>query len=142
VHGANRLASVSLLEGLVYGKRAGDRASTAERKNEFFDDMPDWVHPKNVRARTNDPFLTLQDWIHLRTTMWNYVGIVRTETRLNRAESDLRNLHSRITDYYRNTAVSQAKIELRNGIIVANLIAQFARRNRSAIGCHYIKEDD
>jgi L-aspartate oxidase len=142
VHGANRLASVSLLEGLVFGKRAGDMASRAEKKDEYFGDMPDWVHPKKARASTNDPFLNLQDWIHLRTTMWNYVGIIRTETRLDRAESDLRNLGSRITDYYRNTMVSQAKIELRNGIIVANLIAQFARRNRTTIGCHYIKDED
>jgi L-aspartate oxidase len=116
-------------------------ASTAEKKDEYFDDMPDWVHPKKTRNSANDPFLILQDWIHLRTTMWNYVGIIRTETRLDRAESDLRNLFSRITDYYRNTLVSQAKIELRNGIIVANLIAQFARRNRATIGCHYIKDE-
>jgi len=95
-----------------------------------------------MREESNDPLLILQDWNHLKTTMWNYVGIIRTETRLNRAESDLRNLHSRITDYYRNTTISRQKIELRNGIIVANLIAQFARRNRKAIGCHYIKDEE
>jgi L-aspartate oxidase len=72
--------------------------------------------------------------------MWNYVGIIRTETRLTRAVSDLRNLYSRITDYYRDTDLTRAKVELRNGIIVAQCIAQFARRNRKTIGSHYIKE--
>jgi L-aspartate oxidase len=142
MHGANRLASVSLLEGMVYGRRAGIMASTAEKKDEHFKEIPDWMHPRRMREESNDPLLILQDWNHLKTTMWNYVGIIRTETRLNRAESDLRNLHSRITDFYRNTTISRQKIELRNGIIVANLIAQFARRNRKAIGCHYIKDEE
>lgn len=140
VHGANRLASVSLLEGLVYGKRAGIRASKAPKHKEFFPDIADWIYPKNVNTTNNDPLLILQDWNNLKSTMWNYVGIIRTETRLIRAESDLGNLFARITDYYRNTNLTKAKIELRNGIIVANMIAQFARRNNKAIGCHYIKE--
>jgi hypothetical protein len=55
-------------------------ASTSEKKDEFFRDIPDWIYPKNLRESSNDPFLILQDWLHLKTTMWNYVGIIRTET--------------------------------------------------------------
>ncbi len=140
-HGANRLASVSLLEGLVYGWRAGKKACQSLPKKEYFADIVDWIHPKTIQSPNNDPLLTLQDWNNLRTTMWNYVGIIRTETRLVRAVSDLRNLHTRISDYYRYTALTKSKIELRNGITVANVIAQFARRNTQKIGSHYIKEE-
>jgi len=139
LHGANRLASVSLLEGLVYGKRAGIYAEKSEEKTEYFKDISDWKYPKNITNTNSDPLLVLQDWNNLKTTMWNYVGIVRTKTRLNRAVSDLRNLYARITDYYRNTKLAKSKIELRNGIIVATNIARAARRNKKTLGCHYIK---
>jgi L-aspartate oxidase len=140
-HGANRLASVSLLESLVYGKRAGIRVGESDKKNAYFNDIADWVFPGRIDSTNNDPLLILQDWHNLRSTMWNYVGIIRTERRLTRAVSDLRNLYSRISDYYRNTLLSRAKVELRNGITVANVIAQFARRNKKQIGSHYIKDD-
>jgi L-aspartate oxidase len=141
VHGANRLASVSLLEGLVYGCRAGSRAAESETKSEYFDNVGDWVPPKRLEERYSDPLLILQDWNNLRTTMWSYVGVIRTPERLVRAVSDLRNLRTRISDYYRDTIVSKAKVELRNGITVANVIAEFARRNDRSIGCHYVQEE-
>ena len=141
VHGANRLASVSLLEGLTYGYRAGKNASKARPREEHFKDIADWVPPKVVEERNNDPLLIMQDWNNLRSTMWNYVGIIRTARRLVRAVSDLRNLRTRISDYYRNTTVSKAKVELRNGITVANVIAEFARRNDRQIGSHYVREE-
>ncbi|KKK71330.1 hypothetical protein LCGC14_2915000, partial [marine sediment metagenome] len=140
LHGANRLASVSLLEGLVYGTRAGIASSKTDKKEEYFPDILNWIYPNNISTTNNDPLLILQDWNNLNTTMWNYVGIIRTETRLTRAESDLRNIYSRITDYYRNTNLTKDKIELRNGVLAANLIAQAARRNTQSTGCHYIKE--
>jgi len=140
-HGANRLASVSLLEGLVYGRRAGMKAAQSESRSEYFDDISDWVPPKRIEERNNDPLLILQDWNNLRTTMWNYVGIIRTPERLVRAVSDLRNLRIRISDYYRNTIVSKAKVELRNGVTVANVIAEFARRNDKSIGSHFVQEE-
>jgi L-aspartate oxidase len=99
-----------------------------------------WIYPNNISTTNNDPLLILQDWNNLNSTMWNYVGIIRTETRLTRAESDLRNIYSRITDYYRNSNLTKDKIELRNGVLAANLIAQAARRNTQSTGCHYIKE--
>jgi len=140
VHGANRLASVSLLEGLVYGKRAGIASSRTKSKSDYFKDIIDWIYPEQP-IDTNDPILVIQDWNNLRTTMWNYVGIIRTPTRLTRAVSDLRNLHVRISDYYRNTTINRSKVELRNGITVANLIAQSARQNTTPTGCHYIMKD-
>jgi L-aspartate oxidase len=141
VHGANRLASVSLLEGLVYGTRAGSRAAESRAKSGHFDDVGDWVPPKRIEERYSDPLLILQDWNNLRTTMWNYVGVIRTPERLVRAVSDLRNLRTRISDYYRDTSLSQAKVELRNGITVANVIAEFARRNDQSIGSHFVQDE-
>jgi L-aspartate oxidase len=137
IHGANRLASISLLEGLVFGKRAGICASHTPGREQFFSDIMDWVYPLNMSTSNHDPLLIIQDWNNLKSTMWNYVGIVRTETRLTRAKSDLLNLYSRISDYYRDTNLTKGKIELRNGVLVASLIAQFARRNRKTIGCHF-----
>ena len=139
LHGANRLASISLLEGLVYGNRAGKTAVNEESKKEYFDSVADWIYPKNTSKSYDDPILVIQDWNYLKSTMWNYVGIVRTFTRLDRAVSDLRNLRLRISDYYRNTNLTRAKVELRNGVIVGNLIAQYARRNTKTLGCHYIE---
>ncbi len=137
IHGANRLASVSLLESLVFGKRAGTSSSQTPSRREYFSDIIDWVYPLNPSNSNHDPLLIIQDWNNLKSTMWNYVGIIRTETRLTRAKSDLRNLYSRISDYYRDTELTKGKIELRNGILVGSLIAQFARRNRKTIGCHF-----
>ena len=142
LHGANRLASVSLLEGIVYGKRAGKYVTKEEKKDDFFNDIADWIFPKNESKSGNDPLLVFQDWANIRSTMWNYVGIIRTNTRLIRAVSDLRNLYNRITDYYRNTNLTKPKAELRNGIIVATIIAQFAKRNNKSLGCHYVEEGD
>ncbi len=141
VHGANRLASISLLEGLTYGYRAGSKASKSDSRREYFGDVVDWIPPKRVEERNNDPLLILQDWNNLRSTMWNYVGIIRTASRLVRAVSDLRNLRTRISDYYGQTTVSKAKVELRNGITVANVVAEFARRNGHRIGSHYVREE-
>jgi L-aspartate oxidase len=143
VHGANRLASVSLLEGLVYGMRAGSDASGAESRHGLFDDMEDWVYPARPgpHGPGRDPILVSQDWNVLRSTMWSYVGIIRTETRLQRAVSDLRNLRTRVSDYYRDTPPTRERVELRNGITVATLIAEFARRNRRTTGSHFIEED-
>lgn len=142
VHGANRLASTSLLEGLVWGTRAAEsitqRLRTERRFPEsMFDAIPDWKAPGD--ARNEDPALVQQDWTTIRNTMWNYVGIVRTEERLRRAVADLRDLEKRLNRFYHVTKVSKAIVDLVHGVHAAHLIAQAALKNPVSRGCHYRK---
>jgi L-aspartate oxidase len=138
LHGANRLASTSLLEGLVFGRRIG-RWLGQNKKSVLSGRMPrvrDWISPGKTR-RGEDPALMKQDWEALRSTMWNYVGIVRSERRLHRAMQDLHNLQSAIEDFYRNNRVSRGILELRNAVQTGILVAQSAWQNRVSRGCHY-----
>jgi L-aspartate oxidase len=137
VHGANRLASTSLLEAILWGLRA---AQDAARECEPFDpggiaDIAPW-HDEGLTERV-DPLLTIQDWMLIKSTMWNYAGIVRTSKRLDRAEADLSYLAHRIEQFYRETRLSDSLIGLRNGIAAALIVTQAARRNRVSRGCHY-----
>ena len=95
VHGANRLASTSLLEGMLWGYSVGnDMASrmsnTSPLSRKLDEAIPDWVSQGNMQ--NEDPALISQDWANIRNTMWNYVGVSRTNSRLSRAFSDLRKL--------------------------------------------------
>jgi L-aspartate oxidase len=137
LHGANRLASMSLLEGLTFGTRVAGYI-TRNRKATLNQKLPkarEWVSGK-VKDRS-DPALLKQDWTSLKNTMWNYVGIVRTARRLDRAMTDLSNLNFGIEDFYRNTVVNKDIIELRNAVQTGLLIAQAAWRNKTSRGCHY-----
>jgi L-aspartate oxidase len=140
VHGANRLASTSLLEGLVWGDAAG--ASIAQRlKKEgpappaAFRAIPDWKSPGD--AANEDPALLQQDWATIRNTMWNYVGIVRTTARLARAVADLRDLEKRILRFYQVTKISREIVDLFHGVRAAHAIATAAFKNPVSRGCHY-----
>jgi L-aspartate oxidase len=137
VHGANRLASTSLLEGLLWGYRAAD-ASVADCKTSASQD-PKGVHPwRSVQTPIEpDPLLIEQDWTNIRTTLWNYAGIVRTRARLLRARSDMGYLYHRIEGFYREAPLSRAMLELRSGIICARLILKAALQNPESRGCHY-----
>ena len=84
-----------------------------------------------------DPLLVIQDWMMIKSTMWNYAGIVRTSKRLDRAVADLSYLAHRIEQFYRETKLSDSLIGLRNGIAAAQIVAQAARRNTQSRGCHY-----
>jgi len=140
VHGANRLASTSLLEGLLWGWSAGkdiaeryDRRSILSRR--MMDAMPDWVqvgHDEN-----EDPALIAQDWATIRHTMWNYVGISRTKARLNRAFDDMRNMHKHLQEFYHNTPLSRELIDLFHGAYCAYIVTLAAKRNTHGVGCHY-----
>ncbi|MDQ7821979.1 MAG: L-aspartate oxidase [Candidatus Eremiobacteraeota bacterium] len=139
VHGANRLASVSLLEGLVWGIRAARRiCEQFSRDSVAFDEVPGWQSPS--WEEDMDPVLILQDWHTIKTTMWNYAGIVRTRKRLSRAYSDMNYLHHRIMKFYKESALTRGLIELRNAIIVARLIIEQALQNKESRGCHYLRE--
>jgi len=137
IHGANRLASSSLLEGLVWGTMAGQ--SIAEEIKKGRDGFPK-IAPWRYETEEVDPALILQDWLTIKHTMWNYVGLVRTTKRLERAEKILFELQSEIEEFYRNSKLSDDLIGLRNGIQAAIVILQAAKINRESRGCHYRKE--
>lgn len=140
VHGANRLASTSLLEGLVWGAAAGrDLASRVGRRTtlsrRLMDSIPDWVHLAD--EENEDPALIAQDWATIRSTMWNYVGISRTESRLHRAFEDMRALNKRLHDFYKRTRVTKELVQLFHGCQAAYIVTLAAHRNPVTMGCHY-----
>ncbi len=141
LHGANRLASTSLLEGLLWGWRAArDMARRDHREELPFHKIPRWRRPRHELEV--DPALIVQDWVSIKHTMWNYAGIIRTRRRLERAISDLRYLYHRIESFYRTARLNDGIVGLRNGIIVAQEVVRAAMMNRRSIGAHYIKEED
>lgn len=149
VHGANRLASTSLLEGLLWGKRVAEdiakifqpaaRGKPRQRR-EAAGDLVKWRIPEWKDSGLTDevdPALIAQDFLAIKTTMWNYIGIVRTEKRLERAVSDLSYLQKQIEDFYRSTKLTDELVGLRHGILIALLIAQAALKNEKSSGCHF-----
>jgi len=136
VHGANRLASTSLLEGLLWGHRSARHiaASLEPRGAALFDDIPPW---QPTIAEAPDPALVAQDVTSIKHIMWNYVGLVRTSRRLARAIRDLRNLEVEIERFYRAAALSDELIGLRNSIRVALIVTLAAWENRESRGCHH-----
>jgi len=140
VHGANRLASTSLLEGLTWGWRAAIDMASKDEDALPFHEIPPWIRPK--REVKVDPALIVQDWVNIKHTMWNYAGIIRTKRRLGRALSDLEYLHKRIEEFYRTARVNDEIIGLRNGIVSALLVVKAAIRNEKSLGAHFIKVEE
>ncbi len=137
VHGANRLASTSLLESLVWGVRAAKKVGQAlAGQNYQFPSIRPWCG----EAEPIDHDLLMQDWITIKHTMWNYVGLIRTQKRLERAQRILRELADEVDKFYCHTQMSDHLIGLRNGIAAAQLILTAARRNRTSTGCHYLRD--
>jgi len=139
LHGANRLASVSLLEALTCGVRAGTFAAERIRpiKKTLMRSIPDWIYPSDEEEF--DPLLISNDLLTIQMTMWNYAGIIRTRKRLLRALSDLNYLNHRIERFYKKARISRDIIELRNAVLSASLIVKSAYGNNKSIGCHYIR---
>jgi L-aspartate oxidase len=139
VHGANRLASTSLLEGLVWGNRAAlelERSLDEETKKvPSFDDVPRW--DESGLSAEPDPALIQGDMQTIQNIMWHYVGLVRNADRLSRAIRELRHLWNEIETFYRTTRLSDGLIGLRNGVEVALIVAQAAQHNRQSRGSHY-----
>jgi L-aspartate oxidase len=137
LHGANRLASTSLLEGLVWGFRGAEAAvrELAETDLPNPGDLAQWRMPEEPEA--TDPLLIDQDWGLIRSTLWNYAGIVRTGDRLQRAKADLHYLAHRIERFYHESSLSRELLELRSGILCARLILNAALQNPESRGCHY-----
>ncbi len=139
VHGANRLASVSLLEGLMWGLRcAGAASGRSEHVSPRLKrQIPDWVYPK--AEEEFDSILVHQDLTAIRSTMWNYAGIIRSRRSLLRALADLNYLSHRIEQFYRQAKLTRRIIELRNSVLTASLIVRAALANSRSTGCHYIE---
>jgi L-aspartate oxidase len=142
VHGANRLASVSLLEGLVWGAKAAEDITDTihlEKDPYVIAEVPKWKYPHHQEKL--DPALVWQDLSTIRYIMWNYSGIIRTTKRLERARSDLDYLRHRIIKFYQKTEITNSIIDLRDSVQTALLVVDFALRNKVSRGAHYIKED-
>jgi L-aspartate oxidase len=136
VHGANRLASTSLLEGLVWGERAGrDIAARHDLALAGEDQVPPWEDVSDGLAA--DPVLVYRDRRTIQHLMWLYVGLSRSTRRLGRALRDLNHLWEAIDHFYRVTSLSDDLIGLRNAAQAAWVVTRAAWHNRGSRGAHY-----
>ena len=136
LHGANRLASNSLLEALVYSHRVYTRIAKSFRQTEISTiPIRPW-DPVNS-SESNDTIVVTNNWDEIRRCMWNYVGIVRSDKRLERALRRIEMIQREIHEYYWNYKVTKDLVELRNITTVAKLIVQSARARKESRGLHY-----
>ena len=138
LHGANRLASNSLLECMVFGRAAAQHISSQEVSAELIPDIPDW--DESQVTDSDEDVVISHNWDELRRFMWDYVGIVRTNKRLERARHRIDLLKREIHEYYSNYRVGNDLIELRNLIHVAELIVDSALRRKESRGLHYNRD--
>lgn len=136
LHGANRLASTSLLEGLVWAKRAAVDILRDPTRELPLDpnQIPSW---QDAGLDDPDPALIRQDMSAIKQIMWNYVGLVRTTSRLSRALSELRHLETEILHFYRRSRLTEELIGLRHAIRTALLVAEAAWENKRSMGAHF-----
>jgi L-aspartate oxidase len=138
LHGANRLASTSLLECLTSAKFTA-RADLADiRAGEFRSPAP---RPWEGATREADPMLIRQDMLQIQNTMWNYAGVARSPKRLTRARRILVELREEIQSFYRGCRLTSELVDLRNAAQTALLVVHAAALNPRSRGCHYVKEE-
>ncbi|ALD01406.1 L-aspartate oxidase [Acinetobacter sp. TTH0-4] len=135
LHGANRMASNSLLECFVYGMSAAKHIESQFDRNYVIVDAPAWDDSQVMNP--DEDVVILQNWDELRQTMWNYVGIVRTTKRLERALHRIEMLKREINEYYHDYQVSKNLIELRNLVLVSEMIVRCAMERKESRGLHF-----
>ena len=133
LHGANRLASNSLLECVVLGRAAAQHIELQAKPKQT--KLPAWDESRVTNA--DEEVVITQNWDELRRFMWNFVGIVRTSKRLERAQHRLAVLKEEIDEYYANFRITRDLLELRNLVEVASLIVRSAKSRRESRGLHY-----
>jgi L-aspartate oxidase len=136
LHGANRLASNSLLECLVFAEAAVN--DILGRKTGRPPRLPQWDESRVTNA--DEEVVISHNWDELRRFMWDYVGIVRTTKRLKRAQNRIRLLKWEIEEFYANFRVSHDLIELRNLVVTADLIIRCAMRRKESRGLHFSRD--
>lgn len=136
LHGANRLASNSLLECLVFGEAAASHILASQPPAPHC--LPDWDESRVTDA--DEEVVITHNWAELRRCMWDYVGIVRTTKRLQRAQHRIRLLSREIHEFYSNFRISNDLIELRNLVVTADLIVRCALRRTESRGLHFSRD--
>ncbi|HQR60114.1 MAG TPA: L-aspartate oxidase [Methylophilaceae bacterium] len=136
LHGANRLASNSLLECLVFGNSAAE--DIFSKPDVVLPELPDWDESRVTDA--DEEVIITQNWDELRRFMWNYVGIVRTDKRLERALHRIHLLRDEVHEFYSHFRISNNLIELRNLLQVAELVVRSALERHESRGLHYSKD--
>ncbi len=137
VHGANRLASTSLMEAVTWGYYAANDACKKKEGDDYFPEIFAWED----ETEPVDPALIAQDWMLIKNTMWNYVGLIRSRQRLLRARTILRHLQSEIDQFYQKAKMSEKILELRNAVQTALAVTQATLEDRVSRGAHYVVDD-
>ena len=136
LHGANRLASNSLLEAVACGNRCAEKVSKVWNNNPVGGvEIPAWTPGEAVSSE--EAVVVEHDWNEVRAVMWDYVGIVRSDRRLKRARRRIHTIREEVAHYYREYLVTADLIELRNLAAVAELIIRSAQRRKESRGLHY-----
>jgi L-aspartate oxidase len=135
LHGANRMASNSLLECLVYGQLAAESINQRALSSKKSHHLSDWDESRVIDS--DEEIVVSHNWHELRQFMWDYVGIVRSSKRLERARRRINLLKHEVSEYYSNFKVNNDLLELRNLLEVADLIVESAARRKESRGLHY-----